>query len=100
PLSSLQGVVLRISSLPHDAWRPLCARSEQTVTEPSSPTRYVANPVVVATLSDGVLLKRGSVELRVTGPAVAEMVSTLLDACAGGPRSRADLLECFPAVMQ
>lgn len=61
--------------------------------------RYVANPVIVATLTDGVLIKRGSVELSITGPAIAEIISTLLDCFSGQSRTKTELLECFPAAM-
>ena len=69
------------------------------MTDTPATVRYVAHPVVIADLADGVLLKRGSVELRVTGPAMAEIVSALFDAFANQVLSREDLLKQFPTAL-
>ena len=61
--------------------------------------RFVANPVVVAVLDDGILLKRGSIEVKILGRAVGEVVTTMLNSLAQDARTRAEILGDFPTVM-
>jgi len=69
------------------------------VTDEQASVRYVARPDVLAELTDGVLIKRGSVELLLAGPAIAEILSALLDAYSDGPLSLDELLERFPSAL-
>lgn len=70
------------------------------MTDGDNAPRYRANPVVVAELPDGVLLKRGSIEVRITGSGSAEVISTLMDELGEHARTREELLNRFPKVMQ
>jgi bacteriocin biosynthesis cyclodehydratase domain-containing protein len=56
--------------------------------------------MAVVNIDDGVLLKRGSIELRISGPAIPEIVSAILEAFAEGPLERKELLERFPSALQ
>lgn len=60
-----------------------------------APERLRALPVRLIEARDGVIVKRGRVEIQVSGSGSAEILRLLLDTAAGGA-SRDELLEPFP----
>ena len=59
--------------------------------------RLVALPVQFIQLDQGILLVRGSTEIKIDGPGAAEAVSLILAAVSGQGNLRQDILEVFPA---
>jgi len=59
--------------------------------------RLVALPVQFIQLDQGVLLVRGSTEIKIDGPGAAEAVGLILAAVSGRGSLRQDILEVFPA---
>jgi bacteriocin biosynthesis cyclodehydratase domain-containing protein len=65
------------------------------MTKPASRERLVALPVQVVGTDDGVILVRGCVEVKVTGPRAAEVVRVVLGATQGTGATCQDLSEVF-----